>query len=252
MGNMPVFKFTMALVVAAAVPLAAADAALIAIPSLFNTGVDSTGAPLADGSLGDSHYTLGLLPGTVKTPQVTSVPGGSTMAVAVYRGGVSGKFPIGPWTGDDGISAWIAPDNSLDRTVNPAGNYYYSTTFDLSGFDPTTALIYGAWSADDVGAEIILNGVHRDVLTSLNLGPQNYSMQTSFNYYSAAGVVYNAPLQDGFLPGINTLTFRVDNVDGPTGFRVELTGLAQPIGEPASLVLLLTGLAGLISRTRKS
>ena len=51
---------------------------------------------------------------------------------------------------------------SLDRPERQrqrsGGEYVYRTTFDLTGFDPTTAMISGIWSADDRGIDILING----------------------------------------------------------------------------------------------
>jgi hypothetical protein len=97
------------------------------ITTLFNTGVDGSGAPLADGTVGDPHYSL------------ISVPSGTTdLLVRTAAGG----FPIPPYIGDDALSAWIGPfnDSSLD---GPVGSYDYETTFSLAGFDPATASITG-------------------------------------------------------------------------------------------------------------
>ena len=64
----------------------------------------------------------------------------------------SSAFPIspfGPWLPNDANSKWIGPakadTHGNDGTpANPlATSYRYQTTFDLSGLDPTTALITG-------------------------------------------------------------------------------------------------------------
>lgn len=214
------------------------------VPSLFNTGVDGTGTPMPDGTIGDPHYTLQFAP----YPSTSST-------VALRQSGTLGSKLIGPWAGDDNLSAWIGPD-SADLSRSTIGEYYYTTTFDLTGFDPSTARIYGAWAADDVGAAVILNGKLITILTDLSYGAQNYDQLTSFNYYyrdasATVAEAANVPLQDGFVPGINTLTFRVDNLGGPTALRTELSASAVFAPEPASLALLCAGLGGLATVRRR-
>ncbi|GAC1339876.1 MAG: hypothetical protein NVSMB18_08890 [Acetobacteraceae bacterium] len=117
-------------------------------------------------------------------------------------------------------------------------------------------MIYGAWAGDDGGFDLLLNGVSQSILTSLSLGAQNYNQLVPFTYFSrsTAGVVSgltNTPLQAGFLPGLNTLVFRVDNAGGATGFRTELVGSAELLPEPASIGLLAIGLAAIVVVTRR-
>src|SRR5260370_9580375 len=178
------------------------------ISTLFNTGVDGTGTPLSNNAA-EMHYTL------------VSVPSGTTsLRVATSANG----FPIGPWLGDDSLSAWIGPasDGSLD---GPVGNYDYRTTFDLTGFDPATASIAGQWSMDDTGVDILINGV------SISPAWSNFTTSTSFSFNS------------NFVAGINTLHFLSTNGGGPTGLRVEMSGPAHPpapplVPSPATMVLL--------------
>lgn len=223
----------------------AAQAVPVPIATLYNTGVDDNRVPLPNNGGSDPHYSL------------ISAPAPSTTQTVAYQGvGANGLFPIGPWAGNDGLSSWIAPDNSGSRTDNPAGRYYYQTTFDLTGYDPRTAVIYGAWAGDDGGFDLLLNGVSQGILTSLSLGAQNYNQLVPFTYFtrSAAGVVsgaINTPLQSGFLPGLNTLVFRVDNAGGATGLRTELIGTAELLPEPASLGVLGLGLVAVLVVTRR-
>ncbi|MBV8911669.1 MAG: hypothetical protein JOZ05_01375, partial [Acetobacteraceae bacterium] len=171
--------------------------------------MNSAGTPLSDGTIGDPHYAL------------TSVPSLSPTSTIVLRSdGPVGAAVVGPWAGDDNLSAWISPD-SPNLGSSAVGEYFYTTTFDLTGFDPATAVIYGAWAADDIGAAIYLNGNLITVLTDLSYGPQNYTGLNTFNYYyrnDQGGVseTVNAPIQSGFVQGINTLSFRVDNLGGAT------------------------------------
>jgi hypothetical protein len=189
-----------------------------------NTGVDASGSPLPDGTIGDPHYSL------------ISVPGGTTdIRVRTSAGG----YPIVPsvYIGDDSISAWIGPnnDNQLD---GPIGNYDYRATFNLTGLNPATASLIGHFASDNKEISVLLNGVSE-----------------SFTQSSACitlGVCYESftPLSitSGFVAGVNTLDFIVNNAGGPTALRVELTGTASPVPEPASLLLL----ASLVTLTATS
>lgn len=188
------------------------------ITSLFNTGVDASGTPLPDSTVGDPHYSL------------VSVPGGVTdLLVRTSAGG----YPIPPYIGDDSLSAWIGPNN--DHILDgPVGIYDYQTTFSLAGLNPSTASITGGWTSDNDGVQILLNGVDTG------------NPPTSVTQFEAGFAPFT--VSSGFLPGLNTLDFIVDNQGGPTALRVEMTGTASSltaVPEPASLTLLGIGIAGM-------
>lgn len=194
------------------------------ITTLFNTGVDSSGTPLPHGTVGDPHYTL------------TSVPSGSSSDIRVITS--AGGYPIGPYIGDNALSAWIGPNNDDDLN-GPVGSYIYHTTFDLTGFNPSTASITGGWTTDNNGLDILING------TSLGF-------TTSFTAFSSGFSPFT--VSSGFVAGINTLDFVVNNGGGPTALRVEMTGIASPIPEPETYVMLLAGLGllGFMAHRRKN
>jgi uncharacterized delta-60 repeat protein len=167
------------------------------IPGLFNTGVDSAGTPLGLNEA-DLHYTL------VASSPVLGSPFADTAA---------GGFPIPPWMGDNTVSAWIAPV-TIGLGSAP-GDYFYQTTFDLTGRDLATASLTGLWAADDAGTDILLNGTSMG--TSMGTSSPGFSSWTSFS------------ITNGFVPGLNTLIFKVNNggtSPNPSGLRVEVTGLA--------------------------
>jgi hypothetical protein len=199
----------------------ASSAQASVITTLYNTGVDLFGVPQVNGAV-ETHYSL------------LSVPGGTTnVRVATTANG----FPLPPWLGDNSLSAWIGPAGSSDLD-GPVGIYTYRTTFDLTGFIPGTAVINGQWSMDNLGVDILINGV------SISPSSTDFLSWTGFT------------ISSNFVAGINTLDFVINNQGGPTGLRVEMTGDATAattgVPEPASFILFGAGIGaiGLIRRRR--
>jgi PEP-CTERM motif len=196
------------------------------ITTLFNTGVDASGVALPDGTIGDPHYSL------------VSVPGGTTDILVRT---VPPVYPIPPYFYGGTSSAWIGPNNSPSLD-GPVGVYDYQTTFNLAGFNPSTAAISGGWSTDNIGVGIYLNGVDTG-----NPG-------TAFNQFQIGYVPFS--ITSGFVSGLNTLDFFVNNAAGPTALRVEMTGAAAvaAVPEPETYAMLLAGLGliGFIAYRRKS
>lgn len=164
------------------------------IPGLFNTGVDASGAVLPAG-VSDPHY---LLTGTLSGAFVTA--------------------PHNAWTSPPSGSAWITPLPGPQTA--PTGDYFYTLTFDLSGFDPATASITGSLSSDNIPT-ILLNGSNTDFVDPY---VNQYQSLASFS------------ITNGFLPGTNVLQFHVVNAPGqggnPTGLLIaNLSGTANRSGE---------------------
>ena len=110
------------------------------------------------------------------------------------------------------------------------GDYTYRTTFDLTGVDPAKFQLIGGWASDNVGLDIVLNGT--------STGLQNTAQFPSLTAFT---------LTTGFVSGVNTLDFIVNNAPdpnnpeapGPTGLRVDLKGylvLDAPAGKPTLTV----------------
>ena len=213
-----------ALVVALGLAAGHAQAALV---TTSNTGTATpvpTPLVLPAGSL-DPHYI-----------RVVAV-GGSTGGVGLGPSEVASFIP-GTWLSASGSSAWIKP--AFAPTPPPFTSSYYQTTFNLSGLNPATAIFSGRFATDDPGGRIYLNG--QDLLSvggTYGVSVPGAWTGFGFNGSSLAAGAFN--------PAVNYLTFQVDHFPGPvfnpnTGLRVEYSGDALPVPEPASYALFGLGL----------
>ncbi len=175
----------------------------VPVTTLFATGVDANGAPLADG-VPDTHYAI------------TSGPDGAGASAKVT---LSDRFPVGGpyWLGDNASSKWVSPQADQSTSPEPPGTYVYRNTFDLTGYDPASVQLTGRMLADTQTSDVRLNGV--------SLG----GLATSINTWTPLNI------GSGFQPGINTLDFsitRTGSSNNPSGLRVELSGVATPSSSP--------------------
>jgi hypothetical protein len=140
---------------------------------------------------------------------------------------------------------WIGPvtDVATMAAATTTGDYVYQTTFDLTGFDETSAVLTGQWSVDDVSSSLSINNV-----------------ATGFTITGASAFtsLHNFSISSGFVAGLNTLQFTVSNVTivggvNPSGLVVLISGTANPIAvpEPGSMALLGVGAAGLALAYRR-
>ena len=219
--EVPMLKFLPIVVVAALGAGVPAGAATIA--TLYNTGVDGTGAALT-GHVADSHWVL---------------DGEAT----AYTGVTNGQFPNPPWVADTATSRWITPTTdagNYDFDHSSDGIYTYTEVFSLTGYKAATASLSGIFSSDNTVDSITLNG------TTINGSGGSYNAFQSFS--STPG---------SFVAGNNVLTFTVRNLangsgSNPTGLNVEVTGNAAVVPEPASWALFVVGfgLVGTAARRR--
>jgi hypothetical protein len=199
-----------------------ADAGAI---SLFNTGVNSSGVPLAGGS-DDSHWTI------ISGPGITS----PASAVVVNNQSPYGLYAQNPH------STWIWVNASGNAGINSP--YTIEETFNLTGETPNTAVISGSWGADNNGM-ILLNGTQAKGTGTLALFDTNNNNFGSFHSFTITG---------GFVAGVNTLDFVVTDTGNPGALNVNsLIGTASVVPEPSTLTMLLVGwMSGLAYRRSKA
>jgi hypothetical protein len=175
--------------------LMTAAGALMAGPVFYNTGVDNNHTLLSGGSP-DPHY------------QMRQVVAGAYVGSTNWSPAIAMDTSItwGEWI-KPSDARWIYLADAANLGQN-WGTYEYMTAFNLSGYDPYTAVLAGRWAVDQDGS-IYLNG---NLLTSLSDGNWNNNL-TAFNLIS------------GFVPGTNTLTFYVRHPDGGDGIIVSEASL---------------------------
>jgi hypothetical protein len=161
----------------------------------------------------------------------------ATVAVGGTGTGGAGGFTDPAGTVDTNNGAYTqqvtTPASNWVWVENPASEfitYDFTFTFDLTGFDASTASLEGLWGVDNSGT-VDLNGTE---VSFLDFGYPAFQTLTAFTDAGAT-----------FLDGINTLTFHATNEGGPGAFRASVSVEAAPVPLPASLPLLGAALAGL-------
>lgn len=193
------------------------------VPGVFNTGVDDAGVSLASGTI-DPHYKL------IQSAD-TAFPGPNALVLN------DSGFPIPPWLANDEASKWIAPQAN-QGVGNNLGDYTYRTTFDLTGFDPASIRITGNWATDNLGLDILINGI--------STGQPNTGQFVLYTPFT---------ISSGFRPGLNTLDFKLNNATpgiNPTGLRVAAikgTGLALPDGTVPFIITQPASVEGQLGQT---
>ncbi|MBE9067685.1 PKD domain-containing protein [Leptolyngbya cf. ectocarpi LEGE 11479] len=171
------------------------------ITGLFPTGTNNSGG-LLPANAKDIHYTI-LETGT--NPEVVGL-----------------LHPF--WLGNDSSSQWIwEKSNSSPIDVTRT----FRTTFDLDDLFAPSASITGLWAADNIGVDILLNGISTGNHIPGGSGLGDFGAFQTLTPFS---------ISNGFVSGINTLDFIVQDVGVVSGFRVAaISGNADIDYEPTFL-----------------
>ncbi len=199
------------------------------ITTLFSSGVTNAGASDTFGAT-DLHYALISAP--ILFGGNPSVANPAPLYVST-KGNYAGR---GNWIDDgvgNGVSRWLTP-GSADASTHAVGTYTYRTTFDLSGFTASSAVLNLQMAVDD-SVTVRVNGAA--VTGASGNSPSTFSSAT-INSSNAT-----------FVSGLNTLDFVVVNGAGltgnPVGLRVQASGTAisaSAAPEPGALSLMAVGL----------
>jgi len=197
----------------------------LAVTFDFATGQDSSGNIQTTANSKDANWT-------------------ATGGISTYVTTSSNADWYGNWSDiSSSNSSWIAPfpnSASGNGLVSPGVPYSYTYSFDLSGYNLSTAVFSGMKFSIDDGGTVFLNGNN---LSQQSWGGGSYYFQD-----------FSVPISD-LVAGPNTLT--VVEVSGTDNYleAMRLEGTLQinqsTVPEPCAMLLFGSGLVGLAAYRKK-
>ncbi len=129
--------------------------------------------------------------------------------------------------------------------------FVFRQTFDLTGFDPSTARLTMRWAADDSG-EIIADRGSWIPAFSLNGGALvNYPGSTPEHRIPTYDYCDWVTISSGFVAGLNTIDFYVEGNGQTDGFGLQVQSFTADVPAPAGVAVLVQGLSCISGRRRR-
>ncbi|MFN4838820.1 MAG: hypothetical protein ACK5MB_00445, partial [Phycisphaerales bacterium] len=177
----------------------------------------------------------------------------STM-VSPGNEGVASNFGVNPFTQAVNLTSPGRPDWIADvpsGSHGGVGNWTYFVfrqTFDLTGYDPSTANLTIRWAADDSGEIFASRGSWIPAFRVNGGSFVNYIGSTPANRIPTYSLSAPQSITSGFVPGLNTIDFFVQGNGQTDGFLLEVVSFTA-VPTPGAAALL--GLGGLLAARRR-
>jgi hypothetical protein len=147
---------------------------------------------------------------------------------------------------------YIANNNTgTNGSIGNWTQFVFRQTFDLTGYDPASAVLKFKWAADDSGEMILSRGQWIPQFKLNNGAATLYPGSSPSARIPTYGLSPVVTVSSGFISGLNTIDFYVQGNGVTDGFALESVSFTANIPLPGPVLLLGTGLVGLLGVARR-